>query len=861
MSSASQVDLPSHLVSLVPGEWGIWRWFVLRGAGFPAADIERLAEPSCSLAADELIGIESTIEDRLQVAIKELNTALDRLTAAGISREQQAFQTVLAARRRLAKRKTPETAELDAEFGSLFRALESLLLKRQQRQSEFESIFASSVEHQSQVLKSFAIDPHFQEAVVWQNRRAFETAIRAIAEAPVHSLRNQSRRHREELIANYVQRYSVKNDTIGFFGPVAWGRIDSGEGLWDLSPGPSLLKSRHSYFENWALDRLALALSLIDGMEWWIPPRLAPHISIDGGRMSGTGAQDVSLDAIEMTVLPLCDGKRLPGEILALIQTSQRFRGFTHDQLSNFLRAKAGQAILVWRFLLPVEVNGERNLRQQLERIGDVGLRDQAIGHLDRLERARKKVEDSAGSPQRLNLALKELEEVFENLTRTSGRRNPGKTYGSRTILYEDCRRDLAARIDPQLLAPVIPALALLLRGYRWLVHSMALEFNRLFLQAYNEMETKIGAGDLPLMDWWIHVEPRLMDTPALSQIETVFKDKWAEILPIPGGESRVHFESRALREQAQELFPDLGLRCPFRYYCPDVLLAAHPEGIAKGEVMYVLGEIHLGKNTLLHGALVEQHPEREQLRQALVWDLASGSLKIIHTNEDETTTVRTTQGLFHPHDYMLATTPNSVPPAGFETWPISDLVLRRNGGELLVVSKRGARQFSILEAFADIFCSLVMNKASWSRPLPHIPRVQIDQLVIHRETWRARADELAFAFEKQPLQRFLGARRWMSSRGVTRRTFVKSPLEMKPFFLDLESPVLVEILCRTVRKLKNFGHPESKMAFSEMLPDIDKTWLRDATGVRYTAELRFAIVDMKTPEGGSLAYSETVEH
>jgi len=858
VASAQNINLPPHLVSLVPVEWGLWHWFVLRGAGFPVAGVERLAEPACASAADELAGIEAAIEDGFPAAIRALNAALDQYAAAGITRDQQTFRAVLTARRRLGKRKIPRGTELDAEFGAMFHALEALLSKKRELHIEFENIFASCLEHQSHTLQSFAADPLFQEAVIWQNRRAFETAVQAIATGMDHSVKNQHLRHREELIANYVQRYCAKNDTIGFFGPIAWGRIEPGDRLLHLIPGTSLLKSRHTYFESWALDRLALALSLIEGMDWWIPPRLAPEISVEGSRLSRPGAPDVNLDAIETAVLPLCDGKHLPREIFASIQVLPGLPNFTQDELRDFLRAKGALGILVWRFLLPVEVNAEKKLRCQLERIEHAGLREKSIQLLDQFELARKKVEDSAGSPPHLNLALKELEELFENITRTSGHRNPGRAYGGRTIVYEDCRRDLTARIAPELLAPAVPALALLLRGFRWLVHSMALEFNRLFHQTYDELTARLGAADVPATGWWLYTEPRLIDAPSLSSIESMFKEKWAEVLPVSAEQSFLHFESQVLQQRVQRLFPEIaGLRCPFHYYCPDLMLAATPEGIGKGEVLYVLGEVHLGKNTLIHGALVEQHPEPQELRQALEWDVVPGSLKIINTDEDENTTVRTTQGMFHPMDYMLATTPGAVAPSGFVAHPISDLVLRREGGELRVLSKTGPRRFSILEAFADIFCSFVMNKASWGQPLTHVPRVQIDRLVIHRETWRARADELAFAAEKQPFQRFLGARRWMASRCLPRRTFVKSPLEVKPFYLDMESPVLVEILCRMVRKVKDSPQHESGLVFSEMLPDAGETWLPDAAGAHYTCELRFAIVDLKLR--GGYKFSEQV--
>ena len=70
--------------------------------------------------------------------------------------------------------------------------------------------------------------------------------------------------------------------------------------------------------------------------------------------------------------------------------------------------------------------------------------------------------------------------------------------------------------------------------------------------------------------------------------------------------------------------------------------------------------------------------------------------------------------------------------------------------------------------------------------------------------------------------------------------------MEKKPFYLDLASPVLVEILCRMVRRVITAGRPADEFVFSEMLPDIENTWLPDASGASYTSELRFAVVDLK---------------
>jgi hypothetical protein len=262
--------------------------------------------------------------------------------------------------------------------------------------------------------------------------------------------------------------------------------------------------------------------------------------------------------------------------------------------------------------------------------------------------------------------------------------------------------------------------------------------------------------------------------------------------------------------------------------------------------LLYVLGEVHAGKNTLCHAALVEQHPNPQDLVQATQWDLASSCFKILNSQADQTTTVRTSEGVLRPKDYFLATTPDAVAPRECDSHPISGLVLNERDAAIEVVSLADGRRFHILEAFSDLLFAFVMNKASWIPPLRHAPRVLIDKLVIHRETWRFRKDELDFATKKDEPSRFLGARRWMKSHGLPQKGFVKSVLEVKPFYVDLESPVLVEILCRAIRRMNSSDAEGEELIFSEMLPGPQQLWLQDAKGASYTSELRFAVVDLK---------------
>src|SRR4051794_33018006 len=78
-------------------------------------------------------------------------------------------------------------------------------------------------------LADVARDPRFREAVAWQSREALRGGVDKLAAGGESPSRG---RRREEVVAAYWQRYCAKNDTIGFFGPLGWGRVaDDGPGL------------------------------------------------------------------------------------------------------------------------------------------------------------------------------------------------------------------------------------------------------------------------------------------------------------------------------------------------------------------------------------------------------------------------------------------------------------------------------------------------------------------------------------------------------------------------------------------------------------------------------------------------------
>jgi Lantibiotic dehydratase, N terminus len=107
-------------------------------------------------------------------------------------------------------------------------------------------------EGESERLAEVARDPAFREAVAWQSRESLASAVDKHA-AGVKDSPSRIRR-REEIVARYWQRYCAKNDTIGFFGPLAWGRF--GDDGFAARAG-SAEHERVVHFENWAVEAVA----------------------------------------------------------------------------------------------------------------------------------------------------------------------------------------------------------------------------------------------------------------------------------------------------------------------------------------------------------------------------------------------------------------------------------------------------------------------------------------------------------------------------------------------------------------------------------------------------------------------------
>jgi hypothetical protein len=827
--------LPEHLYALPGGDWRIWRCVGVRGAGFPASLPAELADAAGSAAADAVLDAERQAEQELEVALNALRQHLE-----GSDREMR--DTLLTAIQRLKKGREVKGEEaLPSSARAPLSALRSARASLSVARSGYEAAFASALSSNSEALRRLASDPRLREAVTWQNRAAARTALRPLAEG---GSRGSKRRQQEALAASYLQRYALKNDTIGFFGPMGWARVvDEGDTV-SLKPGAGLLAAREVRYESWCVDAVASRLSEDARLRPWLAPRRVPFVAVEGEWLRG-GRQAVRLGAREAEALRLCEGA-LTGRGVA---RALAVRGLVSGEAEGLrvLEGLLARGLISWALEAPLSLHPERALREALERVEDADLRANALGVLDELEEARSAVARAAGDAEALDRAVGELEETFTRLTGTAPTRAAGKTYAARTLVYEDCRRDVDVELGPDFIEAIGEPLSLLLTGARWFTYEASKIYRATFRKVYAGLARAQGSRVVDATVFWQQVQPLLFSKGPrpVDALVNEFQRKWQEVLRVEPGARRADYRSSDLRAKVEAEFaaPGPGWRSAC-YHSPDVMVeAAGAEALRRGEYRIVLGELHIGGNTFKPSCFFAQHPRPEELIAALDSDIPEPRLVPVTPKNWPHMNSRTQPMLISQKDFRLLVSPDAYTHTGARILRVGELVVEEAADGIFLRSLDGSFRSEILEACAEAFTSHIIQRFHILGPGAHTPRVSIDGVVVCREAWRFEAEDASFAFERHEADRFLGARRFARRLGAPRHAFAKVPVEVKPFYVDFDSPAYVEMLARMVRRTAEAGR--GGVSLSEMLPRASGAWLEDSEGRRYTSELRIVAVDL----------------
>ncbi len=660
-----------------------------------------------------------------------------------------------------------------------------------------------------------------------------------------------------QMVASYLQRYCTKNDTIGFFGPVGWGRLGEGDQPIAVQPGETLLAARQIYFEGWAIDAIAQRLAEEDAMRPWLAPRRSPYLRREGqGYVTPNGAQ-IQLGPLSSALLAACDGTR-PALVL-LRELSPDLAPDQEEVLLGMLAGFHDKGMIRWSFQIPLSMTPERTLRDLLLAIEEEPLRERALALLDEMVRAADEVGRARGDAEALRRALGALEATFTRATGRLATQADGKLYVGRTLVHEDCRRDLDLELGAPFLTAIAPPLSLVLASARWFTQRIARGYRECFAATYTKLSGERGSRQIDLLSFAQTALPRLVNRETRQMLQGELQARWDRVLAIPPGERRIVRRSAELRALVAEEFAAPGPGwVKARYHSPDLLIAAPSvEAIRQGDYEVVLGELHVAINTLDRALFFAQHPEPERLRAAIEADLPEPCLIPLLPKAWSPEEVVEGLGLLvwaingrmdlalrSPKDFYLdlSLDPPGFPPA--QVLAIGELVVEEAEGGLVVGTREGRVRLDVLDFFQFVLMAQVISTFRLLPSGSHAPRVTIDRLVVSRESWVLKAGELDFARQPTAPGRFAAARRWAAGLGLPRFLFAKPQNEGKPFYVDLESPILVEILAKAIRSAaKADGH--DLVHLSEMLPAHGQLWLPDSQGNRYTAELRMVALDL----------------
>lgn len=778
------------------GSWWIWRDMAVRGAGFAVDDLLRLGHPK--LAADA-----------------------DRDTSAD------------------------GDAWCD---GGLFRA-----------------DYQAAVEDSCTVLGQIADSAPFRSAMLWQNRKLVDEALDPyLAKRVTGGARNSRQRQRENVLMKYVQRYHAKNESIGFFGAVGWARWADGAS----SPVPAMavtgfhsdIVDRRAQVEDWAVRALAERFSADPQTRLWLKPVLAPNIKVRDGRVHTALRGWFDMPRPRFDVLTACDGQSTVTEIVErLIACGVPGIASTEDVLRH-LTSLERAGYVAGGIQVPPTLHADRYLRRELSRIPDAALRERHSAVVDGIQAAADRVRDAAGDHCRLANAFVDLESRFMDASGADPHRSRpdphrtgvGHQVVGRALMVEDCRSALSATLQPSLLDDLAGPLDLVLASSRWLVDRVGERYQQILGDIYDGMARpgRPGVGVAAILsEFWPRCASDVLATEAAASVAEL-QGRWSDILQVPAGVRKHQVAAADIAASVHQQFA--APTAPWlsgRIHCPDVMIAATDvESIARGDYAWVLGEMHPATNTLNQGVFVLSHPDPDRMRAMADEEAGRGAWLIpVYPSDWPEISSRA-----YPPPYLISPGLDYVhmsaePPREGMTGtaiPLSALTVVRDDRGSLWIEHDDGRRWHPLALLGEFLTDGLPDTFQPFAPAPYRPRVSIDRFVLAREQWRVPGDELAWPTTANEADRYREVRRWARGLGLPRHVFIRVVGERKPFYVDLTSPLMLNMIASTLRTAGR-ERAGSAVTITEMYPGPDELWVpHSAGGRRSTSELRMVLVD-----------------
>lgn len=633
-------------------------------------------------------------------------------------------------------------------------------------------------------LRDLLATAEVSEAVFLSNPDAYRNMLQPLL-AHEGSLTSRWRRVRRQMYT-YVQRFCAKNETVSFFGPMAYGAAGPGDGAQLRRDVP---RTRRVFLSHWAARALTLAIA----RESAILPHLRFH-------RTGRGAE---------TGEPLL-AQVLPGgtTVRQLVHRS----GLPAAEVARTLRK------LVAAEHLTIGLGGgdyDRDplttLREQLSALPSAPARDQWLARLDGLAAL---LEELVDQPlERKVETVDALETRFTEITGKPARRGAGAAYADRAVFFEECASPFALTVGADLVRRWEEQLAPLLEVC--VAHGAATQ-----AAAADAVRESFASGgrdvELNLLEYATRAAADQSDSTSTYQ---------ATYAPSYPGEDWRGEVARLVRE-ASALDGE-------RYAVIDLCPAAS-DVAGLGEAPLVLSRAH--HHLLVDSWLGTMHPDPRRLGSAAAEWVARQNGEVVGLDLG-----RRNKGYYRFPGREVAMRPltwtdegraDLLKPEDLRVSVTSEAVTLRDPGGHVVTAYVPLSDFVKYAPIAALSHPQVLHPTFRTATGGALPEVVLGSVILQRARWRVPTDTLS---APEPHTRFLGLRRLARDTNV-RFLFGRSAHERKPYLLDLASPLAADLISHITRGC-------DEIDVERMAPGPDGLWLRDAEGRRYTSELRMQIV------------------
>lgn len=729
--------------------WTMVGHCVVRTTGFSADHIDRLRGAKSASAVDALLSAEREIADVLGAA------RLDRVRRQVDSGWTGATRHPLEDRYRSARCELAEVADRDAGEARDW-------------------------------LAAFAENPRFREVLAATNPGLLRDLGRGRLSARLGCQ-----------VASYVQRLSVKNETVGFFGPINYGRLDpNGPDELTVSwQGPDVLLERSPALSAALTTQVVDAVAFAEPVWPWLVLCRVDGLPRPGGAPS-------LLDVIDgrTTLRVLADGLGADAVVGAARELVSR--GLARHQLQPpstcvnpldfLLRRLAGvpgsAALANWVAELVGIVNGfstaDAEGRAELQRTIPALVADLSGGHV--ISRAPSR--EGQFYADRLPVR----EECLGTLRVTIGGRHATEFLGRLTpaldllCRFAARRRDLArAALGARLGVRRVPFWRLAAKAGDWPL-PVDEELNQVLAQAARHQRDGDGVLDLAAVDL-------------------------SGVLPADPGSAVCSADIMVAAESVQQW--------------------------RDGAHELVIGDVH--DTALLTDWALRFHPDAPAIRTevALATAAAQGDRPLVSVLAGRRTGI---PPLDHPGPVVELGGISGQP----NPWSLdlTDLVVESDGRQARLVSTALGGEVLLHNGELDTITQTAFG-ALRARPLRlrlgrHTPRLCCGAAVVQRRSWLVPAASFASLarLHGDTARLMVEASRIWGQHQLLGDVFVALPGVRKPVFAAADSPLLLGALARLATRT------EGDAVVSEVRPALNRLWLAGSHG-RHTAELRCVFV------------------